>query len=581
MLAPPPFTAVLFTLSYAAAIMAEDDDRGIGANNYYHRLGQVTNLGQSVLSAHGKSTEILWQALNEWLLLHNYELGRPTARALNSWVYVGYAISQAIVRAGDREQFHDLFQRFGFSGNEAISVREMGVYLAHWMASSRPTARLKAAWKVEELRDRIAETAIAELAAWSSNKALGDALDGRAAMPARLSLLANVVDKLFGRMLELYLGRTGDDIQQGPFKIEGNSPAFHLANDPFGTFATLSPSPLGKDNLGLGQRFTFQGEGQGLEWEPRLIIPFARSTSGQWIEVTRVSFGTPHLVLVRDANNLPRKVEAFLDDAAITQATKRLPVDLGGLPLGWVLFDGVQVRQPTKDHPQDVACLVPLATAGDLSIASGLQVLPQFFHSQVALEACFLAPNGPTQIEARILGSDAGEPLARVSSDTGECFLPLAPSQLGNAAAICFQASHGDGKADVVEAFLRDANKPTPLSRDNRGRLSFSSILSAAPQDATLPIAIEGMSTVGDLPLLLERQIETKQQLPSGEVEEKQEAILSDALAVHAAKQTCVDRGYPLHSVEIDELFAASPQCVAHSFERLHPWTPNVPVVRR
>lgn len=544
MLAPPPFTAVLFTLSYAAAIMAEDDDRGIGANNYYRRLGQVTNLSQSVLSVHGKSTEILWQALNEWLLLHNYELGRPTARALNSWVYVGYAISQAIVRAGDREQFHDLFQRFGFSGNEALSVKEMGVYLAHWMASSRPTARLKAAWKVEELRDRIAETAIAELAAWSSSKALGDALDGPATRSARLSLLANVVDKLSGRILELYLGRTGDDIQQGPFKIESNSPAFHLANDPFGSFATLSPSPLGKDNLGLGQHFTFQGEGQSLEWEPRLIIPFARSTSGQWIEVTRVSFGAPHLVLVRDANNLPRKVEAFLDDAAITQPTKNLPGDLGGLPQGWVLFDGVQVRQPTKDHPQDMACLVPLATAGDLSITSGLQVLPQFFHSQVELEACFIAPGGPTHIEARILGSDAGEPLAQASSNTGECFLPLDPGQLKNAAAICFQASHGAGTTDVVEAFLRDANKPTPLSRDNRGRLSFSSVLSATPQDAALPIVIEGMSTSGDLPLLEERQIENKQQLPSGEVEEKQQAILSDALAVHAAKQTCVDRGY-------------------------------------
>ena len=539
---PPPFTAILFALSHAAAIMAGNE--GIGRNNYYHRLGQVTGLGRQALSLHGKSTETLWTALNEWLLQHNYELGRPTARSLNSWIYVGFAISQAIVRAGDREQFHDLFQRFGFSGNEAISVKEMGFYLSHWMSSSRPSTRLKNAWKVEELKERIAEAAIAELGAWSSSGPLGDAVAGQPAKGARLSLLANLVDKLFGRVLELHLGRSGDDIQQGPFAREGNSPAFHLANDPFGTFATLSPSPLGNDNFGLGQDFTFLGEGQRLEWEPRLIIPFARSTAGQWIEVTRVSFGAPHLVLVRDANNLPRKVESFLEDAAMVQPTKEMPGSLRGLPQGWVLYAGVQVRQPSKQPPQDLECLVPLASAGDLAITGGLQVLPGFYHSQVGLEASFLAPSGPTRIEARILGSDAGPPIAHASSDTGECILAVSPIQSGAAPAICFEAWHADGKHDFIEAFLRDANKPTPLGRDDRGRLSFNSILSAAGVDATSPVTVEGMSAAGDLPLLEEARLGASQQLPSGEAEERQDAILSEALAVHVSKQTCVERGF-------------------------------------
>jgi hypothetical protein len=94
---PPPFTAILFTLSYAAAIM--DGDDYTGKNNYYTRLAQLTRLDRATLSLHGKSTEALWKGLNDWLLQHNYELGRPTARSLNSWVYVGYALSQAIVRA--------------------------------------------------------------------------------------------------------------------------------------------------------------------------------------------------------------------------------------------------------------------------------------------------------------------------------------------------------------------------------------------------------------------------------------------------------------------------------------------------
>lgn len=541
MSAPPPFTAILFALSHAAAIMEGDDYTG--KNNYYARLAQLTRIDRGTLSLHGRSTETLWIGLNDWLLQHNYELGRPTARALNAWIYVGYALSQAIVRTGDREQFHDLFQRFGFSGNEPISVNEMGFYLSHWMSTSRPSTRLKKAWKDLELRERIIEAALAELSAWGSNRPSSLRLGPQTARLSKLSLLANVVEGLMGRKLELRLGRSGDGIQEGPFSLEGSPHDFHLSNDDFGAFATLNPSPLGSGNQGLGQAFTFKHGSQTLDWQPRLIVPFALSPSGQWIEVTRASFGAPHIVLVRDANNLPKKVETFLADAAITQPTKELSTDMRSLPSGWVLYSNVQVRQPNSTPPKDLECLVPLATEGHLAITGGLQLLQGFYHSQATLEARFFAPDGPTKVEAFIPG-DEGKMLATASSSSAECILTITPRQFDAAHAIRFKAWHDDGKPDYLEVFLRDANVPTPLSRDGKGRLAFKSNLSATPGNEGAGVSVEGFTVIGDLPALSPSGTLDEPRPPPGEAEEKQDASLSQALGAHVGKQTCVERGY-------------------------------------
>lgn len=538
----PPFTTILFALSHAAAVMG--DDGLAGRNDYYTRLAQVTHLGRQPLMLHGISTEPLWKGLNEWLLQNNYELGRPTAKALNSWVYVGYALSQAIVRAGDREQFHDLFHRFGFSGNEPISQKEMGFYLAHWMNSSRPSPRMKKAWKDRELRERIIEAALAELAAWSTSDRRPIMGGMKAARATRLSLLANVVEGLMGRKLELRLGRAGDGIQEGPFTLEGSVHAFHLANDDFGTFATMSPSPLGSNNIGLGQSFTFKQDEEVLSWQPRLIVPFALSPSGQWIEVARTSFGAQHVVLVRDANNLPKKVELLLADAAMVQPTKETPSDMRGLPVGWVLYANVQVRQPSVEPPQDLACLVPLANEGSLAVTGGLQLLRGFYHSQATLEARFVAPQGPTHIGLFVSGDDTRPAIASTSSETAECVLAASPGELGAAPEVRIKAWHGDGRPDIVEIFLRDANTPTPLGRDGRGRLSYASVMSASSAPKTSTITVEGFSTTGNFPFVQGATPGSGVQPPPGETEARQEALLSQALATHVGNQTCVERGY-------------------------------------
>ena len=84
---PPFFTAVLFCLSHAATIMAAEEE--FASSNYYIRLSQVTGIDRQRLSQHGNSTDLLWSALRDWLVLNNFSLGKPTAVAATTWKYVG------------------------------------------------------------------------------------------------------------------------------------------------------------------------------------------------------------------------------------------------------------------------------------------------------------------------------------------------------------------------------------------------------------------------------------------------------------------------------------------------------------
>ncbi len=539
----PPFTAVLFTLAHAAAIMAAEGN--FASNNYYRRLAQVTGHDKQHLSIHGRWTEELWADLNEWLLDHNYELGRPTARAINSWTYVGIAISQAIVRAGDRVLFHDVFERYGFSGNEGISLQEMRQYLSHWMGTSRPNTRLRSAWKNEDLRDRVCEAAIAELASWSFGSAKGGARGGAQAKAAKLSLLANLVPKFPKNILELHLGRVGDGDPRGPYTLEGSDGHFFLANDSFGGFLTVSATPLGIGNVGLSQAYSFESkpDEQRLEWRPRLLIPLMKSGQGSaWVEVSRVSFGVPHMLLVRDTRNLPAEVESFLMGAAMCEPRRASHGEVPGIPQGWILYQGVQVKASPVQPSKDLECLVPLGEEGTLTISGGMQLQSSFYHASTSITATIVAPKGPVQIAASMEGGTA----SLTASEYGmECTLEIGSSEFSSGDAVSITGWQGGREVDTRELFFRDADRPNRLGSEQGKRLSYRTITSASENAGDPALLVEGMCVVGDVVGQRDlRGAASDTTLPAGSAEEGQTAPLSHAVARQVSKQTCVERGH-------------------------------------
>ncbi len=543
MRAPPPCTAMLFCLAHAAAIMAADGE--FASNNYYRRLSQLTGLPRDVLSGSRVATEMFWDGLSDWLLLNNHALGKPTARATNAWRYVGKAMSQAIVRASDRPHFHDLFEKFGFSGSEAVAPRDMEHYLSHWMETSGPTPRLKRVWRDPTLRERGAEAAIAELHDWSLRE--GSSGNGATARPIRLSLLANLVPSFPRPLLELHLGRLGEVGQRGPFSMQGTSSAFFLANDLIGGVATLSPNPFGKGGSQMSSALQFNGTAAGNEpgmaWEPRLIIPLAmHPQANAWMEVARVAFAVPHLLLVRNANNLPQQVDRYLAAACATLPAKASD-DLDGLPPGWVLYQDVQVRQLIEPSRKELECLVPLGDEGTLAIEGGLQLLPGFFHTKMPPKAIFLAGNGPTHVKAIAIGN-GDVVIGGTESEKSECSLDL-QGLVNGSGGVVVRGWHGNDDPVARDLFFRNADQPHPLNQDGRGRLAYVSLLSASQPVAGAQAFVEGCTAVGNphpgAPPSLPMSVGS---VPEGALEDSQVATLAAPLAAHASGRTCIERGY-------------------------------------
>ncbi|MFB9978184.1 hypothetical protein ACFSQQ_16570 [Mesorhizobium kowhaii] len=539
---PPPFSALLFSLAYAAELMEAEGD--FANSNYYYRLSQVTGIERDILKRYRNSPEPLWLALNDWLVANNHLLGRPTARPMSStWRYVGWSISQAIVRASDRDLFHDLFEGFGFSGSEAISKRDMVHYLANWMLTSRPNARLKNAWSKRELRERVAEAAIAELASWNSGS--GTTIAGTQARATRLSLLANLVPRLAGPVLELHLGHLGEEAS--PATLVNEVGSFQIANDEFGNFATISPSPFLAGDAALGQLHAFKqiGSARRLEWQPRLVVPFAKPEQGAlWVEATRVGFGVQHLLLVRDTGRLPKMVESYLMKAASRLPTIATAGKLKGLPAGWILYGDVQISR-TDIHPDsyDLECLVPFGEGSVLDFQGGLQLLPSFYHSKSSPVARLAVPAGPARLEAAAPVAEGT--IASTPSAGKEVELRLG-SNMGE--ALVLRGYEGEELVEETEVFFRDADNPTPLHRDGRGQLEYASILSTGKPAFTPSVAVRGMSVAGEVthPGKVDQGSgEPAAVLPEGgAVEDVQDATYSRAVEQHVAREACIENGY-------------------------------------
>jgi len=557
---PPPFTALLFALSHAAAQMAADGN--FGPNNYYLRLAQALGRERQLLSFHGKYTDSLWELLSQWLTENNYELGRPTAMAINSWRYVGKALSQVVVRAGDRELFHDMFTRYGFSGNESISPDEIRHYLANWMLTSKPNRRLKAAWQKAELRQRVSEAAIAELASWGRTDGVpaGGAATHDGKLSVKLSLIASFVTR-FPRptMMDLQIGRSEERSEPlQPLAIDGvPGQVFSLANEDFGTFATILPRPIGADGRTLSRSYSFAAPGDThLHWHPRIVIPLAKANDGPyWIEVTRVAFGQPHLILVRNIAGFPKKVEAYLSDAALEMPARVMPQDLPGLPTDWVLYKDARIEQPSSTPPLDLEALVPISDEGALSVEGSFQLARGIFHSRSELIASVLAPQGPTELLALPLGACSGQAIKGVREVGNACRLRIAGKEAKGYAGLRLEWRTGTEVVASAEILLRDADTPRALNRQGRDALSYHNPISAAgllQGNAQLGlVSVAGVVVAG---IEDDRDdgtaITLHNQLSQGESEEVQDATLVGPILKHVANQTCAERGYHIWRCE-------------------------------
>ena len=463
---PPPFTAVVFALSFAASLMASSENYSSG--NYYERLSQILHFPRERLSLHGRSTRALWVGLNKWLTENDYEFGRPTAQQINSNKYISYAQSQAVVRDGDRHLFHHLFKKYGFSGNEKLSNEEIEIYLSTWIHSSASNARLKSAWSKTELRQIFCGVVLAELESWSEVTGKNSVTSGAKDVSQSLSLALSVTPNFPKPSLTLLLGR--QSIIDEPLidlSLGTSETPLALSNDTFGGFASFSPNVTRRSNDVLLNEIKILDQQNSVQfsWRPRLIIPFKRSLEGSFsVEVNRVSVATDHDVLVRDRASFREKVDKYLVAYSNQQARVATESEISKIPTGWVLYRKVFIMPHDDEVTGDLEVLKPLKSNTGLIFKDGMNLGNGIWHSRKPPTLQVMSKSDELTLEVYKFDEASTTPLL---SKTGERYCQIEGQDLEDLGMGEYRIRSQIGKKPAAEIAVnfRSADKPRPLSR--------------------------------------------------------------------------------------------------------------------
>jgi len=541
---PPSFTALLFALSHAAGLMTAEGD--FGAGNYYDRLSRALDFPAPALRAHGKSTLFFWRMFSAWLAENDFEYGRPTAKAFNSNTYVNYPQSQAVIRAGDRHLFHHLFERFQLSRSDSVSVSEIEQYVASWIHSSASNSRLKSAWAKRELRKRFCEIVQAELEEWSDETQSGT---GEKTRVSRLSLACSLVQQFPKPRLHLSLGRNGD-IPTSLFVEHSTQNGFkaRLANEIFGSLATLTPNPMDAMSGILNVGLSMSSHYGSLTWSPRLVIPMRKSEEGPyWIEAARVGFGTSHLVLVKDIPRLRREIDTYLSEASSGSARIATPDSLPGLPDGWVAYTDFQIIVSGLDMAtrKDLEPLAPLQDQAGIVPDGGLRLASGIWHAHSPPSLNFMSTAGPTQLEIIPYSEENEAPLVLQKEQSRQANIKAGQLvDLGPGEYIATACS-GDEQTAEATIILRSASAPRPLARQGAGELEYLNPISARPK------SLDGLPALEHSQNPLERlQVGSRQngapltaELPKGSADANR-WHLTRPLIKAGGQENCVTNGY-------------------------------------
>ena len=126
---PPPTILLLSILSLAAEHMAGGD--GVSQTNYYKRLVEprLLNLeaqANRVQDVYRKDADHIWESLEFWLSdrAQGYR-GVPTASPIGNFRYIGWPLSQALIREADLPQIDEFYKENEFNRQLPLTSEEM------------------------------------------------------------------------------------------------------------------------------------------------------------------------------------------------------------------------------------------------------------------------------------------------------------------------------------------------------------------------------------------------------------------------------------------------------------------------
>lgn len=524
---PPPVVGLLTVLCIAAEDMRESG--GFAANNYYDRLMPLLGVSSDadkkrIIAAYRKHSFDLWESLNIWLETLHGERGLPTAYSY-TYEHIGRPLSQALIRAADREKLEEFFSDVGFEQRSRISAEDLEPLLNAWINRnpSPATHQIQALWNRTGARERILEIACQLLETWEppasagrrGGKGIGRPGERRSTL--RLSALLRTFPS---SVLELNL--VGPD-------VDGRDVARLVdANDgrDLGEDVALEKLPDGRWRLLDAEEFDTRAltegafrlafpSGVALERRPRRVVPLKKDDLLQtFVEVERLGLDEDGIVLCTSA--LASVVNDALGQIARPGFRRVKPVPRG-CPPEWALFTHIQVLAPLitatprvgKEWPLDLNVLQPLSSS-QMVIQGGFQLPGRIrrWSSRAAPELRVTAEDvdaiwvtidrvGTFRESVRVLETELSEPVLLLNLQNAD----LADGDY----EVTATGMSGSKRRQLSSSRLRlrsgDARNPVPRSAPplvHSAMSPGSAVLSASPWDEVTP-GVRGAEVVGQL----------------------------------------------------------------------------------
>lgn len=372
---PPPAIALLAAFSLVAENMERTEQ--LGASNYYGRLTDALAYPREhkdkVARDYRNAAPILWESLNSWLRDCEGRRGLPTAFAFDRRVYVGLAMSQALVRAQDRRRLPQLFIRYGLQPGQTLSLEEMRELLEDWIPNSQVTPSLRRLWKKQGAKDQIADVACSELEGWDGS--LPEDLRPEAALtPVGLNLAAQVRSRPIQSIEFLAIITSALGLQPGAVEVNaaGSSAAERFIKNDGGPFSLykvpgtgwlelrgageIPASALLAANITVHESRSGRTASRGAR---RLVVMKWDESQNLYLEARRTELLEPYLLLVH--YSIADDVRKNLEYAARPGYREHDQTHLQGLPASWIAFDRVQLENIPNVDKDDLAPLQPLA----------------------------------------------------------------------------------------------------------------------------------------------------------------------------------------------------------------------------
>jgi hypothetical protein len=472
-LGTPPGLTTLAVLSLAADSMHAEG--GMAAHNYYGRLHGLLGTPEArkaaVESGYRDHGEELWDSLNSWLEAWEGERGIPTAYVVGTMQYVGLALSQALVRRGDRQKLPALFVDEGLPPGYRMAHSDMEAILDGWMPRHPPlfSHTLRSLWTNPAARERIAGVACLELESWDGS-GLDDIrpgirhLDGHARLVAQLRRFPRS-----GLTFDLSLPHRSASRVTFDIATSNGPVCVNFRAAVAGTMRLDDPSAIDVESLLTDELHIAGASDQVFRRRPRRVVPFRYDELQQaFVEVETAQLGETTLVLA--AVGLNAKVVALLKEVARPGWTE-LAIGTQGLPDGWSAFRDVQVlTRPERATHLDLQPLLPRASIS-LVLAGGL-VLPGLLRKWSSLappEIYAVSPGADSLLLEVNQGTRAGNPLLAEEFPGGVAVVDLADQNLSDGEYL-ITVTIDRAKRPSATALLRLRSGGTPeLRRQTSG----------------------------------------------------------------------------------------------------------------